>query len=461
MREDMTAPFLGGVDGETGLVAGAPGQEEIARLFEGLRPAIRRDVIGNPFDLVESGWAIVFAQSDERAAAILEALEPLLRLRRRQAGDRYHQLSGDGYRENESRLDFLTRQETGPGRVDPSIFPYYVLLVGSPEEIPYEFQYELDVHHAVGRLCFDSIAEYASYASGVAAAEALRKRPAYDVAFFGPDQDEGTRLSNEALLSPVIEKLRHKRDCRVRDFLGKAATKAQLAELLGTSLAPDLLFTAGHGLFYKPGHERQRTHQGALVCQDWLGPGWVPEPDHYFAAQDVQGGPHLRGLVAFFFACNSAGTPELRDFAPEDGALMQAAPRPFVAQLAHKLLGNPKGGALALVGHVERVWRCSFLWRSAGSQPQPYIEMLERLLDGAPLGWALEPINQRYADLAAALSYLLANHYLGLSVDAKALADLWTETHDARNYVVIGDPAVRLFSAAGPAPKPPVTRGSV
>ena len=32
----------------------------------------------------------------------------------------------------------------------------------------------------------------------------------------------------------------------------------------------------------------------------------------------------------------------------------------------------------------------------------------------------------------------------GQEVDAKELADLLTATHDARNYVILGDPAVRL-----------------
>jgi hypothetical protein len=32
----------------------------------------------------------------------------------------------------------------------------------------------------------------------------------------------------------------------------------------------------------------------------------------------------------------------------------------------------------------------------------------------------------------------------GKKLDETVLADLWTASHDARNYTIIGDPAVRI-----------------
>jgi hypothetical protein len=87
---------------------------------------------------------------------VRDALKPLLDLRKSQAGKlkehRYKEFTGpDGYRlkggdgQPESKQQFLARHRMGPGLADPDVVPYYLLLVGGPEEIPYAFQYQLDV----------------------------------------------------------------------------------------------------------------------------------------------------------------------------------------------------------------------------------------------------------------------------------------------------------------------------
>jgi hypothetical protein len=69
-----------------------------------------------------------------------------------------------------------TRQWPGP--VDPDIMPYYLLLVGNPEEIPFRVHAHLIVQHAVGRLSFDEVCGYRRYAeSMVAAVTARPSRP--------------------------------------------------------------------------------------------------------------------------------------------------------------------------------------------------------------------------------------------------------------------------------------------
>src|SRR5262249_6438055 len=142
-------------------------------------------------------------------------------------------------------------------------------------------------------------------------------------------------------------------------IIGEAATKRRLSRLLGGEETPALLFVASHGVGFPNGDPRQLPHQGALLCQDWPGPlalNPIPQ-EQYLSGDDIGADSSLQGLIAFCVACFGAGTPRADDFPGQAFFDERAsAPHAFLAQLPQRLLGNPSGGALALVGHVERVW---------------------------------------------------------------------------------------------------------
>ena len=72
--------YPAGIDALTGKPIDAPELEEIARHVRAKLEETRtvREFLANPMDLSDAGWGILFAQSDERADKIREALRPLL-----------------------------------------------------------------------------------------------------------------------------------------------------------------------------------------------------------------------------------------------------------------------------------------------------------------------------------------------------------------------------------------------
>jgi hypothetical protein len=465
--------FANGVDATTGESLAAPRTiEQLARLATATKPdpgttelAIRHRRTTervyapkhgvDPNDLTQTGWGVVFAQQTD--PRIVTALTPLLERRHAQASavveGRYREFTNaDGYRVGESKQEFLRRHRSGPGPVDPDVVPYYLLLVGGPDEIPFEVQYQLDVQHAVGRIYFDDVKSYARYAANVVAAEASpAPTETARLSFFAPrnNDDPATAMSCDHLVAPLAAEL-GKDSFHTRSFIGPDASKDELCTLLGGAERPDVLFTATHGVGFPAGHTEQRRIQVALVCQDWPGPGHRKiNPAHWFGAEDVAAklaAADLTGMIAVLFACFGAGTPRIDEFDRSRDSPKQLAPDPFIAALPQALLGRD-GGALAVVGHVDRALGYSFVWPGAGRQTEVYRSTLAELAAGQPIGSALEYVGDRYAELATDLKQTVDDATEGWRVDDAMLAGLFAALADARGFILLGDPAARLPTA--------------
>lgn len=453
-----------GIEGRSGQYLFPPmSAAEIVERLQTMPKSREKGLIPNidPKDLAASGWGVIFHEHE--SPEVREALRPLLEHRKalasRQDENRYQDFSGErGYKDGEGKEDFLANRDATTGPVDPDEMPYYLLIVGQPDRIPFHFQHQLDVQYAVGRIAFDTPEEYAQYAQSVVDAETRGVVRGRRVTLFGvrnPD-DYATKLSADCLVQPLAERLavpaekQKVRDWQVSSFVAGEATKARLGRLLGGEETPALLFTASHGLGFLHGDPLQRDHQGALLCQDWPGPKQWSEsvpPDFYFSGDDVNGDAGLQGLIAFHFACHGVGTPVTDEFGMRNGngqSPRELAPQPFVARLPQRLLAHPKGGALAVIGHVERTWAYSFLGKRSLRQIGAFEHTLRQLMDGYPVGYAMELFNQKYGELSTDLTLAIQQVNGGTKLKEEDLAGLWTANNDARNYAVIGDPAVRI-----------------
>jgi hypothetical protein len=420
-------------------------------------------------DLTMAGWAIVFHQDESQA--VKDAFAPLIEHRQKQIGDDSI-VKVLEYRNGEQVIPWLARHKIRFGLVAPEKVPFYVLIVGGPDRIPFAFGQALDVVYAVGRLYFDAVDQYRRYVESVIEYEKATKVPnGKEIVFWGPrnKNDKPTQLSSEYLIKPLAlgapgEKSVIERASKFSKvaYTGRLiepenSTKANLLEVFHPQFnsnagpnagkpGPCLLFTASHGIGWPNGHESQSGAQGALLCQDFPGRGLGPlKPDHYFAAADLPNDARVHGLVCFHFACFSAGTPEADRFSYDPGAAPQAlAPKPFFSALPQALLSHPNGAALGVIGHVERAWQNSIITAGAGAQLLPFENAIGFIVNGQPLGWALKEFNEVFAASSVNLTNTLRDKDGGVDVSDRAIAALWLERNDAEGYVLMGDPAVCL-----------------
>ena len=448
----------------------------------------------DPTKLEEAGWGVIFTPNAD--PAIYDALRPLLNLRKSQASrvkpQRYQEYLGpDGWQPTDTADTFLQRHGAAPGPANPDQVPYYLLIVAVPLAVTYTCQFELDVHRGVGRIYFDTPEEYASYANAVVAAETGGSALPRRAVFFASSNDPTTQLSCNKLVIPLASLLKADRPAwQVDSITADDATKARLGQLLGGGDPAAMLFTATHGGYTGCADPSQLKQQGCLICQGFIASGEAPvgynPADFYFCGDDIADDAQLSPMVIFHFACFGAGTPQFDQFMPDDpkpaaGALAcsshQLAPSPFVAYLPQRLLGHPKGGVLAAIGHVERAWGFTF-HAERKDDIATFENTLTSIMDGDPVGHAMQVFARRYSELSTQLAgeeppqgmqlppvdqdataipsiteVIAAANAAEQSESADPAAQqtdsanyvaLWTACKDARNYVIVGDPAVRL-----------------
>jgi hypothetical protein len=99
-----------------------------------------------------------------------------------------------------------------------------------------------------------------------------------------------------------------------------------------------------------------------------------------------------------------------------------------------------------VIWQVRRALAYSFDWTGYGAQTTAFESTVRGLLSGLPVGYAMEYFKERHAELSVTVSGELQDLlFLNLNVgDPGRLLGNWTAGQDAGNFMIVGDPAVRL-----------------
>ncbi|MEO7274090.1 MAG: hypothetical protein ABIX28_08410 [Vicinamibacterales bacterium] len=400
----------------------------------------------DPSNLAETGWGIVLpAGESSETVGVLQALEPLLARRREQAGDRFRVLE---YRRGEDAHSFLARygeQLGAPSLID---VPGYLLLIGAPSHIPFDVQVMLCLYYAVGRLAFDSVEEYASYAAATAQHEDAPERPRHRVVAFAPGAASNPPLDGaDACVAESVSRVPRKGPAPQTELVvGPSATRHGLLEALAGGPS-DLLFTVTHTLVYPPGHPRQRDRQGSLLCAP-SGSDADTMDDRVLAAADLSDDVDLRGMISVHAGSFCAGTGQVDSLAVQAFKEQHLlAPEALVGPLPRRLLGRARP-VLAVIGQIDRL----ALWgpvEQRWTKLTPLLQDLHiRLIRRNRVGHALSGAAVAWASLSAQLAEALSRISPSRPADEAGIAATWAHKETVRSVVLIGDPAVRLAPVA-------------
>ena len=475
---DLPYPLL--VNAVTGAAAPALPLENLAALTSDLPGADQRIAnsthlgtdysVDDPNDLTQTGWGVVFASDAD--PAIQAQLQPLIDLRRQQVQDPtlFKIFSGPtGVQPGQTAASWAQQRGvslTAP--VDPSQgVPYYLLIVGSPERISFEFQALLKMEWAVGRLCFDDIADYGRYAQSVIQYESKSFSPTQrkNAALWVPriPGDLATAMLCGAISQDFLapqNQLGARSQFTLSAFTIEKATKAQLVDIMRGNVpggAPAVIFTGSHGCEYSSADPAtQRRMQGSLLTQEWT-PGTPAGPANQFCGDDVPADARLQGTVGFLFACYSGACPAQDNYrVGNDGSPINIAPAPFITRLPQILLSR---GMLAVIAHIDMAFPYAFLDVNQTPQTQAIRTPLELLMKGKRTGLAADSLSvmwsARSAQLALAqaqaptappapLAAAAAPAAATATAISPAMARMTIARDDARNYIVLGDPATQL-----------------
>ena len=432
---------------------------------------------GDQNSLPEQRWGVIVPEGSE-GDRLLDLIAPLVKHRRAQQEDAPVEVYRAPAKADQAEAMEWRKKIFDAGTDTREDLPRYQLILGNLDQVALAIQQVQSIDSYVGRLAFDNLEHYRSYAEKVLRYEngAQQSEPSRASFFTVHDGTEATAAGYRSLVNPGVTLAQRKvmeRKLAAREIvdLGDKVipSREDLLERV-SARDPSVLFTLSHGAGapragWKSAADQQQR-QGAMSFGS----------DGLLTGRDLTGRPFLPGGIWFMLACYGAGTPDtsayrhwleslsqINEFEGPATAVLKGLPkageRPFIAAIPQAVLHNPEG-PLAFLGHIDLAWTYSFTELDSGSamdRPGKFIQIVADLLKGNRVGIALRSLMLALGSANTELTTLYdrqasaGNAPLSPAGEARR-GHLWMLRQDLASYIVLGDPAARLPLASGSAP---------
>jgi hypothetical protein len=402
------------------------------------------------------GWGLVLPYraglSPEALASADDAPEPIRTLRAARGNAPVFRYRADSplsithvvtYRSGVEEFVSLSSAEPGLGSGQ---LPFYLLIYGSADVVPWEFQFILNATRAVGRLDLEGEA-LENYVAALMNGWKDASSNVRHALLWSSNNGEAdiTKLVRDSIAAGVYEDLKKDDDIDkavfIDGFNGNATTAALIDALV--DLRPGFILTTSHGQT-GPLDDLQAMGRdlGLLVDQDYE----VTQPEKFLSGWNPD------GAIWYAHACCSAGsnaTTIYDGLVPADSevdSLLKGVARlgARTAPLPRALLGAKKP-LRAFVGQVEP----TFDWTLQQPETSSYLTapvktaLYRNLFQPEPAGMALRPCYQKLGGLYAA--YDEALRQFNNNKDTKQiLLFCQLAARDVQSMVILGDPTATL-----------------
>lgn len=397
----------------------------------------------------EIGWGLILRDG----AAIPEPLQELLKSRPGSPVLRY--VPGIMTHLLNQAADVDIPIISGPAGIkEPSSLPFYLLIYGSPADVPWELQQQLNKKFYVGRLDLEGQA-LENYVAALInewsdSAADIQQAMAWSTV---QDSDGITTLMRTAVGEQVVLEWQTDTNQTFHDqivFLDGAKAPASAAGLIDTlqSRHPALIVTTSHGKTWPLSKPQEMKEQlGLLVDQS----GKEIEPSALLAGWQPD------GAVWYAHACCSAGSSERTQFDDQFSALIPAGSDvdqilkgvaklgSLTAPLPKALLGAKKP-LRAFIGHVEPTFDISLRDVGTGQHLTGLLRtaLYREIYKSKPVGLAFSGWLSSGGVFSEPYSQALAEFNKNLPDARKVLLAYQLLSRDRANTVILGDPTATL-----------------